>query len=90
MKIEYDPQRDLLYIWFGAAGTTAAQTTTVSPGVQADCDARGKPIGLEVLDATEIFREERPVRSDSAIDLRSFSPRNDKPLRRKRHVSSTS
>ena len=33
MRIEYDPERDLLYIWFGAVGTKAAQTVTVSPGV---------------------------------------------------------
>jgi uncharacterized protein YuzE len=55
MKIEYDPQRDLLYIWFGAVGTKAAQTATVSPGGHADFDANGKLIGLEVLDATEIL-----------------------------------
>ena len=55
MKIEYDPIRDLLYIWFGTVGTKAAQTTTVSPGVHADFDASGKLIGLEVLDATEVL-----------------------------------
>jgi uncharacterized protein YuzE len=55
MKIEYDPKRDLLYIWFGAVGTKSVQTTTVSPGVHADFDAHGKLIGLEVLDATEIL-----------------------------------
>jgi uncharacterized protein YuzE len=55
MKIKYDPQRDLLYIWFGAVGTKAAQTTTVTPGVHADFDASGKLIGLEVLDATEVL-----------------------------------
>jgi uncharacterized protein YuzE len=55
MKIEYDAQRDLLYIWFGVAGTKSAQTVTVSPGVHADFDANGKLIGLEVLDAKEIL-----------------------------------
>jgi uncharacterized protein YuzE len=55
MRIEYDPVRDLLYIWFGAVGTKAAQTVTVSPGVHADFDASGKLIGLEVLEATEIL-----------------------------------
>ena len=54
MKIEYDAQRDLLYIWFGVVGTKSAQTVTVSPGVHADFDANGKLIGLEVLDAKEI------------------------------------
>jgi len=55
MKIEYDAQRDLLYIWFGMVGTKSAQTVTVSPGVHADFDANGKLIGLEVLDAKEIL-----------------------------------
>lgn len=55
MKIEYDPERDLLYIWFGAVGTKAAQTTTVTPGVHADFDAHGKLLGLEVIEATEVL-----------------------------------
>ena len=55
MRIEYDPERDLLYIWFGEVGTKAAQTSTIAPGVHADLDASGKLIGLEVLDAREIL-----------------------------------
>lgn len=55
MRIEYDPDRDLLYIWFGVVGTKAARTLTVTPGVYADFDAHGKLVGLEVLDATEVL-----------------------------------
>ena len=55
MRIEYDPDRDLLYIWFGAVGTKAARTLTVAPGVHADFDAHDKLVGLEVLDATEVL-----------------------------------
>lgn len=55
MKIEYDPARDLLYIWFSEAGAKAARTVTVVPGVHADLDAFGKLIGLEVLDAAEVL-----------------------------------
>lgn len=55
MKIEYDPTRDLLYIWFNMVSTKAAQTITVVPGVHADIDASGKLIGLEVLDAAEVL-----------------------------------
>lgn len=55
MKIEYDADRDLLYVWFSAVGKKAAKTVTVTPGVHADFDARGKLVGLEVLDATEIL-----------------------------------
>ena len=55
MRVEYDPDRDLLYVWFGAVGAKAARTVTVSPGVHADFDAHGKLIGFEVLDATEVL-----------------------------------
>lgn len=55
MKIEYDPERDLLYIWFSVVGTKAAETVTVTPGVHADFDAQGKLIGLEVIDAREVL-----------------------------------
>ncbi len=53
MKIEYDSERDLLYVWFGIPGTKSARTETISPGVHADFDAAGKLLGLEVLDANE-------------------------------------
>jgi uncharacterized protein YuzE len=56
MKMEYDPVRDLLYIWFGVPGTRAAQTTTVTPGVHADFDSKGKLLGIEVLDASEVLQ----------------------------------
>ncbi len=52
MKVEYDPIRDVLYLWLAAPGTTAASTTVVSPGVHADVDQEGTMIGLEVLDAS--------------------------------------
>ena len=57
MKIEYDPVRDLLYIWFGMPGEKAAKTETVVPGVHADFDRQGRLIGIEVLDASEVLRQ---------------------------------
>ena len=56
MKIEYDSVRDLMYIWFGLPGERAAKTETVVPGVHADFDRRGKLLGMEVLDASEVLR----------------------------------
>ncbi|MBI5199370.1 MAG: DUF2283 domain-containing protein, partial [Nitrospirae bacterium] len=38
MKIEYDPERDLLYISFSEVEKKAAETITVTPGVHADFD----------------------------------------------------
>lgn len=55
MKVEYDPTRDLLYVWFAPVGTRSAETVTVTPGVHADFDINSKLIGLEVLDATEVL-----------------------------------
>lgn len=57
MKIEYDMERDLLYIWFGTPGDKAARTETVVPGMHADFDRQGRLIGLEILDASEVLRQ---------------------------------
>lgn len=56
MKIEYDPVRDLLYIWLGTPGEKAAKTETIVPGVYADFDAQGRLVGIEVLDASEVLQ----------------------------------
>lgn len=57
MRIEYDPLRDLLYVYFTSPSKKAAQTVTIMPGVQADFDRDGKIIGIEVIDASEIIGE---------------------------------
>lgn len=55
MKIEYDPERDLLYIYFAELEIKSAQTVTVSPGVHADFDRDGKLMGIEVIEASKIM-----------------------------------
>ncbi len=55
MKLEYDTERDLLYVWLGPEGRKAARTVCVSPGVHADFAADDTLIGLEVLDASELL-----------------------------------
>ena len=55
MKIEYDSERDLLYIYFAEPFIKAAETITITPGVHADFDIEKKLIGIEVLDASEIM-----------------------------------
>jgi len=57
MKIEYDSTRDLLYVWFGKPGEKAARTETVGPGVFADFDRRGRLIGIEILDASDVMEQ---------------------------------
>ena len=54
MKIEYDSDRDLLYIWFTEEERKSSETVTIRPGVFADFDKDGKLIGLEVLDASDV------------------------------------
>ena len=55
MKIEYDPDRDLLYIYFAELETKAAQTVTISPGVHADFDKEGKLMGIKVIEASKVM-----------------------------------
>ena len=55
MKIEYDPERDLLYIYFAEPEKKSAETITIKPGVHADFDKDGKLIGIEVIDAKKIL-----------------------------------
>jgi uncharacterized protein YuzE len=54
VKIDYDPVRDLLYVYFAEPDVKAAETITVTPGVHADFDREGKLIGIEVIDASEV------------------------------------
>jgi uncharacterized protein YuzE len=58
MKIDFDPQKDLMYISFAPATTKAASTVTIVPGVMADFDKHRKLIGIEVLEASKIAGEE--------------------------------
>jgi len=55
MKIEYDPVRDLLYLYFASPDKKAAETITIKPGVNADFDKNGKLIGLEIIEALELI-----------------------------------
>jgi uncharacterized protein YuzE len=56
MKVEFDPARDVMYVWLATPGTKAARTEVVSPGVHADFDRQGRLIGIEVLDASEVLQ----------------------------------
>jgi uncharacterized protein YuzE len=50
MRLEYDPARDLVYLWFGTPGQKASSTVTVAPGMYADFDAAGKMNGNTLRD----------------------------------------
>mgnify|MGYP006308466175 CR=1 FL=1 len=55
MKMEYDQKRDLLYLWFSESRSLSAETKTIKQGVYADFDRDGKLLGIEILDASEVF-----------------------------------
>ena len=57
MKMEYDPIRDLLYLWFGDPQAKAAETKIISSGVHADFDNTGQLLGIEVLDASTVLKQ---------------------------------
>jgi uncharacterized protein YuzE len=58
VRIEYDPERDLLYIYFASPEVKAAETVTVAPGVHADFNREGRLLGIEVIDASEVLGKE--------------------------------
>jgi len=54
MELTYDSSVDAFY--FGlASGTPVARTSEWGPGVHLDVDARGRVLGIEVLDASRHF-----------------------------------
>ena len=55
IRVEYDPERGLLYLFFAASDKKSAETVTIKPGVHADFDKDGKLIGIEIIDASEIM-----------------------------------
>jgi uncharacterized protein YuzE len=71
MKVEYDPARDLVYLWLATPGTAAARTETVSPGVHADFDREGRLIGLDVLDASDVLQDNVQFEVDLDVSTRT-------------------
>jgi len=55
MKVEYDSEHDLLYIYFSKSTKKPLKTITIMPGIFADFDKDNKILGLEILDASELI-----------------------------------
>ena len=53
IHVSYDPRADALYIRFREAAVD--ESDEVRAGVIMDYDRKGKPIGIEVLDASKII-----------------------------------
>jgi uncharacterized protein YuzE len=53
VKLEYDPEVDAAYLRLRTA--RVASTEEIAPGVLMDLADDGRPIGFEILDASQIF-----------------------------------
>ncbi len=53
MKLEYDPEIDAAYVRLRSAAV--ANTEEIAPGVMMDLGADGRPVGFEILDASEVL-----------------------------------
>ena len=53
MKLEYDPELDAAYLRLRNAKVTGSDE--IAPGVVMDVAADGRPVGFELLDASEIL-----------------------------------
>lgn len=53
MRIEYFPQTDTLYI--DLSGRTGVDAQEIADGVVVDLDADGKPVGIELDQASHIL-----------------------------------
>jgi len=59
MRIEYDSERDLLYVYLGDETKKSVETLTIKEGVFVDFDKDGRLIRIEVLDASEVIGEKK-------------------------------
>ena len=52
--VNYDAQNDVLYL--GAKVGVEEEQVEIAPGISAELDASGKVIGIEVLNASRVFK----------------------------------
>ena len=52
--VNYDAQSDVLYL--GAKMGAEEEQVEIAPGISAELDASGKVIGVEVLNASRVFK----------------------------------
>lgn len=73
MKIAYDRDHDLLYIWMDEK-RKSARTETISPGVHADFDEEDTLVGIEVIDARDTLGDTLELEMDlGSVDLRKLA-----------------
>ena len=65
IQVSYDPQADAIYIRLRAAKVD--ESDEVSAGVVVDYDRKGKPVGIEVLDASRLVGGHPHLQVDFAL-----------------------
>ncbi len=56
MNIEYDKKANALYLYLSSKKQKVGKTKEVAKDILLDLDAKGKPIGLEILAVSEKLR----------------------------------
>lgn len=67
MKIKYDKKTDSVYFHFNSS--QYSHSKKIADGIVVDISKSGKPMGIEVLDATNVIKDFNPrkVTIDPAI-----------------------
>lgn len=55
MKKTYDLKSDSAYFYLNYGANSVVETTELSDSILVDLDSLGRPVGIEVLNATEIL-----------------------------------
>ena len=53
MRVEYEPDSDMMYVGLGEGVSTESQE--VAPGIVLDFDANGRVLGIEIEDASKLI-----------------------------------
>ena len=61
MRVTYDSDVDVLYIFIREDGSPAVDSVDLEPGISADLDEQGRVLGIEILDASEKTGGESPI-----------------------------
>lgn len=65
--VNYDAQSDVLYL--GAKLGIEEEQVEIAPGVSAELDASGKVIGIEVLNASRVFKDVTKLLESKSLQI---------------------
>ncbi len=67
MKIKYDKKTDSVYFHFNSS--SYSHSKKVADGVMLDISKSGKPMGIEILDATSIIKDFNPTKLPTRLAI---------------------